>query len=269
MDTSRARPRPTSEYDAFADIYDLWTETAASPDQNLPFYVDAYVSTEGPVVELGIGDGRIGVEAASRGCHVIGVDTSTVMLRRCRERSRRAGVEDRLTLTVADFRNFTLAKPAALITLPYHSIGHLLTVAAKRQAVERVFSQLRPGGRFIFDDFVVTPDRIARMRQVQLRAAYRSPVGTNVMLWVTSSVDESTRRFTVITWQDDFNAQGMLEWRRYRRLSLSWLEPDESRMLLEEAGFVIEQCLGDFTGSEFSRDDAAEQIWIARKPSVL
>ena len=268
MKTPHARPRPRSEYDAFADIYSLWTDTAASTGSNRPFYVNACVSTDGPVVELGIGDGRIGVEAARQGCRVVGVDASAVMLQRCRERARQAGVQDRLTLIEADFLDFELAEPAALITLPYHSIGHLQTIAAKRQAVEQVFSQLRPGGRFIFDDFVMTPDRITRMRQIQLRAAYRSPVGTNVMLWVTSIIDESTHQFTVITWQDDFNAQDLLEWRRYRRLSLSWLEPDESRMLLKEAGFVTEQCLGNFTGSEFSPGDADEQIWIARKPSL-
>ena len=58
-----ARP---SEYDRFADIYQVWTDTAASTPANLSFYVDAYVSEPGPVVELGVGDGRIAVAAAIR-----------------------------------------------------------------------------------------------------------------------------------------------------------------------------------------------------------
>ena len=56
-----------AEYDRFADIYAVWTETAASTRANLAFYVDAYLATEGPVVELGVGDGRIAVQAAARG----------------------------------------------------------------------------------------------------------------------------------------------------------------------------------------------------------
>ena len=71
---------PISEYDRFADIYQVWTETAGSTRANLAFYLDAYLNETGPVVELGVGDGRIAVAAASRGRSVIGVDLSPSML---------------------------------------------------------------------------------------------------------------------------------------------------------------------------------------------
>ncbi len=255
-----------AQYDTFADIYDVWTETAPAAKSNRRFYVEAYLAAGGPVVELGVGDGRIAVEAAARGCRVIGVDASPVMLRRCRKRAEQAGVGDRIELLETDFRTFRLDEPAALVTLPYHSIGHLTSVPAKRQAAHQVFNQLRPGGRFIFDDFVMTPDAAARMRQVQLRATYPSAAGTDILLWVTSLVDEKARLIKVITWEDHFTAEGRPEWRRYRRLDLSWLDPDHARMLLLGAGFTIDACLGSFDGTPFSIDTAAEQIWIARKP---
>ena len=259
--------RTAAEYDSFADIYNLWTDTAASADANLPFYIEAYAATDGPIVELGVGDGRIAVEAASRGCTVVGVDISEAMLEQCRERASQAGVSDRITLLEADFRNFQLEQPAALIALPYHSFGHLTTARAKRQALEQIFTQLRPGGRFLFDDFLMTPDLARRMRQIQLRAAYRSKYGTDVLLWVTSRVHEPSRSITVVTWQDDFNADGLLEWRRYRRLSLSWIEPSAARQLLEQTGFQIDACLGDFHGSAFSTDTAVEQVWDVHRPA--
>ena len=162
------------EYDRFAGIYSVWTNTAASARANLAFYVDAYSAARGPIVELGIGDGRIAVEAAARGCAILGVDLSSAMLDRCRARAAQAGVADRLTLIQADFRDFSLHEPAALIALPYHSIGHLTTIEGKRAAIAHVFSQLRPGGRFMFDDFLMTPALLAQMRQVQLRAEYQS-----------------------------------------------------------------------------------------------
>ena len=268
--SSPTRPSATgsaAQYDSFADIYGIWTETAPGVETNRRFYVDACLAAGGPVVELGVGDGRIAVAAAARGCRIIGVDASLVMLRRCRERAERAGVGDRIELLEADFRTFRIDEPAALVTLPYHSIGHLTSMQAKRRAVRRVFSQLRPGGRFIFDDFVMTPDALARMRQVQLRAAYRSAAGTDILLWVTSRVNEKARLMTVITWEDHFTVDTRPEWRRYRRLELSWLDPDHARMLLLQTGFTIDACLGDFDGTPFSIDNAAEQIWIARKPA--
>ena len=253
------------QYERFADIYGIWTATAASAQANLSFYVDAYLATDGPVVELGVGDGRIAVDAAARGRAIIGVDLSPAMLRLCRDRADRAGVLDRLTLLQADFRTFMLSEPAALVALPYHSLGHLLSIDDKRDALRHIHAQLRPGGRFVFDDFLMTTARVAHMRQVQLRAEYRSADGRDVLLWVTSLVDETAQSMRVVTWEDALDADGVMQRRRYRTLSLSWLEPAQSRQLLEEAGFIIEACFGDFNRTPFDASSAQEQIWIARK----
>jgi SAM-dependent methyltransferase len=254
-----------TEYDRFADIYAVWTETAASTRANLAFYVDAYLAAEGLVVELGVGDGRIAVQAAAQGRDITGVDLSANMLDRCRRRAEEAGVLDRLTLIHADFRDFQLEAPASLIALPYHSLGHLLTVDEKRQALTHVRSRLRPGGLFVFDDFLMTPALVDHMRRVQLRAEYRSTAGVDTLLWVTSLVHEASQVIRVVTWEDEADAEGLLTRRRYRRLSLSWLEPAQTRSLLTEAGFEVEACYGDFERTPFSHDTAREQVWIARR----
>lgn len=256
------------EYDRFAEIYGVWTDTAAAAIANLEFYVGAYAAERGPVVELGVGDGRIALEAARRGRHVIGIDLSPVMLARCRERAEREGLLDRLSLLEADFRTFTLPEPAALIALPYHSLGHLTSIDAKRATLRRVHAQLAPGGRFIFDDFLMSPARLGYMRQVQLRAEYRSAEGRDALLWVTSLVNERAQSMRVITWEDELETDGTLWRRRYRPLSLSWLEPAQARGLLEETGFTIEACYGDFRGTAFNPSRADEQVWVARKGRV-
>ncbi len=258
---------PASEYDSFAGIYSVWTDTAASTHANLPFYVNAYADADGPVVELGVGDGRIAVQAAVQGCAVVGVDLSAAMLDLCRSRAAQAGVLDKLMLIQADFRSFELEAPAALIALPYHSIGHLQTREDKRLAIAQVFSQLRPGGRFIFDDFLMTPDLLAHMRRVQLRAEYRTAAGTDALLWVTSLVNEPAQTIRVVTWEDELDAEGLLVRRRHRRLSLSWLEPAQARDLLTQTGFTIEACYGDFSRTPFSDATAHEQVWVARRPA--
>jgi ubiquinone/menaquinone biosynthesis C-methylase UbiE len=256
-----------AEYDSFADIYDVWTATAASAQANLDFYLDAYRAAEGPIVELGVGDGRIAIEAAKQGRTIVGIDVSSAMLLRCRERADRAGVQDRLVLMQADFRSFTLDQPAALIALPYHTLGHLPALADKRAALRHVFSQLRPGGRFVFDDFQMTPALLDQMRQVQLRAEYRSATGAQILLWVTSRVDEAAQSIDVATWEDETGADGRLAERRYRHLTLSWLRPTDARALLEETGFVVEACFGDFEKTPFAETTAQEQIWVTRKPN--
>ena len=257
--------RRASEYERFADIYGVWTATAASARANLAFYIDTYLAARGLVVELGVGDGRIAVEAARRGRDIVGIDLSPAMLRLCRERAERAGVLDRLTLLQADFRSFTLPEPAALIVLPYHSLGHLTTIDEKRDALRHIHAQLEPGGRFIFDDFFMTPAQLEHMRQVQLRAEYQSADGRDVLLWVTSLVDADAQSMRVVTWEDELEPDGALRRRRYRKLSLSWLEPAQAKQLLVDTGFTIDACFGDFSRTPFDASSAREQIWIARK----
>jgi len=256
------------EYDRFSDIYSVWTETASSAQANLTFYTEAYLAADGPVVELGVGDGRIAVRAAAQGCTVTGVDISAAMLDRCRTHAAQAGVLDRVTLIQADFRQFVLTEPAGLIALPYHSLGHLLSLGDKRDAIAHVFSQLRPGGLFIFDDFLMTPVLVDHMRRVQLRAEYVSTSGADTLLWVTSLVNEQARSIRVVTWEEELDAEGRLTRRRYRKLSLSWLEPEQARDLLVSAGFDVEACFGDFQRTPFSADTAHEQVWVARKPET-
>ena len=76
-------------YDDLAEIYDAWAAHYSDPamEQNRAFYAREYVAAEGPVVELGVGNGRILIEAARSGKAVIGVDSSARMLEMTREGS--------------------------------------------------------------------------------------------------------------------------------------------------------------------------------------
>src|SRR5580765_5110127 len=98
----RDEPSPAvSPYDAIARIYDPWSRSVV---EDVPFYVDEAVRGGGPVVELGVGTGRIAIPTAAAGIRVIGVDSSAGMLDVCAEQARRAGVGELLDLRVGDLR---------------------------------------------------------------------------------------------------------------------------------------------------------------------
>ncbi len=255
---------PTAEYDTFADIYEAWTASAPVTTRNLPFYVELYRGTPGLAVELGVGNGRIAIEAAKAGKPVTGVDSSAEMLRLCRARAQAAGVLDRLTLLQADMRDFTLPQPAELITIPFHTIGHLVTMDDKRAGLRRIYSQLAPGGRLVFDHFVFNPEA-ARHGGITLRDEYAdAKTGHDILLWVTTRYDMAAQTMRIVAWTDELEADGAVVRQQYRRLSFSWLEPTQTRALLEEAGFEIEALYGDFDRSSFG-EDSQEQIWVARR----
>jgi len=176
-------------YDDFADIYDAWCGSAPITESNHGYYVRKLVESRGPVAELGVGNGRICIEVAKQGRPVTGVDSSGAILELCRKRAREAGVEGRLSLIQADFRDFVLPAPADLIVLPFHSIGHLLTDDDKLRAMKQVRSQLRDGGRFLFDHFLFDPSFV-QPGVPRLRAEFRNPeTGRDHILWETSTHD--------------------------------------------------------------------------------
>jgi len=256
------------EYDAFADIYDIWTGAAPAAKRNRPFYVEEYLRAAGPVVELGVGNGRIAIEAARQGKAIIGVDSSAEMLKLCQERAEAASVAHLLTLIQADFRDFVLPEPAQLIAIPFHTIGHLVTLDDKRAGLRHIHSQLAPGGRLVFDHFIFDPE-VARQHQgVGLRGEYAdAATGHDVLLWEIVRHDYEAQTIRIIAWTDELDDDGVVLQRKYRRLSFSWLEPQQTRALLEEAGFEIEALYGDFDRRPFG-EDSPEQVWVARRPDV-
>jgi predicted RNA methylase len=62
-----------SVYDAIAELYDPWSRSVT---EDVSFYVEEAERAGSPVVELGVGTGRIAVPTAAAGIRVIGVDSS-------------------------------------------------------------------------------------------------------------------------------------------------------------------------------------------------
>ncbi|MCA9669581.1 MAG: class I SAM-dependent methyltransferase [Myxococcales bacterium] len=256
-----------SDYDQFASIYDIWCETAAITKEHAPFYAARYVGCEeeGPVVELGVGNGRIIIEAARRGRAMVGVDSSKAMLALCRSRAEAAGVADAVTLVEGDFRDFVLDAPAALIAIPFHTLLHLITLDDKRAGLRHIRSQLREGGQLVFDCFVFDPELARKNAAPQLRAEYQDEQGRDALLWTISKIDESAQTMRLVVWTDTLSDDGVVVERRYRRLDFSWIDPAQVRALLEESGYVVEACLGDFDGSPFEAGVSVKHIWVARR----
>lgn len=254
-----------TDYDALAEIYDVWISTVPVCEQNRPFYVEEYLATDGVVVELGVGTGRIALEAAKRGKAVIGVDSSRGMLDRFRQGAKEAGVLDKVTLIQADFRDFILPEPAALIAIPFHSIGHALTPDDKLAVFRHIRTQLAPSGRLILDHFIFDP-KIAQSidRRAMLRAEYKHPEsGNDVFLWCCIVYHHDTQQMRAITWTDEVDEHGVVIERKYRSTRNSWTQPEQMRMLLQESGLVIETAYGDFDRTPLA-DDSPQQIWVAK-----
>ena len=142
-----------STYDPFAEIYDEW---AAVMTEDVAVLRRACPGSDGPIVELGVGTGRVAIPVAREtGRPVLGIDSSPAMLDLARKAASDASVQ--VELREGDMRELSLDEPAALIYCPFRALLHLPTWADRRRLFERVAASLRPGGRFAWNAFVFNP----------------------------------------------------------------------------------------------------------------
>ena len=230
----------SSPYDAIAELYDPWSATVV---EDVGFYLEEARQSGGPVVELGVGTGRIAVPIAADGIRVLGVDSSRRMLEICARRAALAGVD--VDLRVGDFREPPVTERVPLVICPFRSLLHMHTDEDRRLVLTSAHELLLPGGRFVFDVFTPGADDIA---QTHDRWLEREPGIFEHAVW-----DEVARTLTLTVRGPDGEST----------MALAWLSADEWRVLLEETGFEVEACYGWFDRRPYQGGE--DSIWIARR----
>jgi SAM-dependent methyltransferase len=233
----------SSTYDAIARLYDPWSRSVT---EDVGFYVELAEEDGGPVVELGVGTGRIAIPTAAAGVRVIGVDSSAGMIEVCREVGRSAGVEALLDLRLGDLRDPPVAERVRLVTCPFRSFLHLHGDEERLRALRAAHALLEPGGRLAFDVFEPAPEDI---EDTHGRWLEREPGIFEHALW-----DREERRLVLSVRGEDAQAT----------MSLAWVSADEWQTLLVEAGFEIEAHYGWFDRSRFRGGE--DSVWVARRP---
>jgi SAM-dependent methyltransferase len=237
------RPMPESPYDAIARLYDPWSRSVT---EDVPFYVQEARADGGPVVELGVGTGRIAVPIAAEGIRVIGVDSSEGMLAVCREQAELAGVAELVDLRQGDLRAPPVTERVGLVLCPFRAYLHLPHDAERLRALRAAGDLLVPGGRLVFDVFAPGARDIA---ETHGRWIEREPG-----IFERADWDELERVLTLSVRGPDGEAM----------MTLAWISPSEWHDLLERAGFRVEGCYGWFDRSPYRGGE--DTIWVARRP---
>jgi SAM-dependent methyltransferase len=231
-----------SAYDAIARLYDPWSSGVI---EDISFYVDEALASGGPVVELGVGTGRIAVPTAMAGVHVIGVDSSEGMLSVCGEHARNAGVAERLDLRLGDLRTPPVTERVRLVTCPFRAYLHLSSDEERIAALAAARELLEPGGRLVFDVFAPSAEDI---EETHGRWIEREPGIDERADW---DLEEQTLTLSV---RGEQGASSMTLW---------WLEPSRWHALIAEAGLMVEACYGWFDRRPYAGGE--DTVWIASR----
>ena len=229
-----------SAYDKIARLYDPWSRSVV---EDVAFYVDEAVRSGGPVLELGVGTGRIAVPIAAAGIDVVGVDLSAGMLEVAREHAELAGVS--LDLRLGDMRDPPVEGTFPLVAIPFRSLLHMETDADRRAALQAAARLLAPAGRLVFDVFAPGADDIA---DTHGRWLEREPG-----IWERADWNEDTRTLVLRVRGEGGDAE----------MSLAWLSVPEWKELLRDEGFTVDAVYGWFDRSPWRGGE--DSVWVCRR----
>ncbi|OGO49431.1 MAG: hypothetical protein A2148_08105 [Chloroflexi bacterium RBG_16_68_14] len=255
--------------DIHADLPELFDLDCGDFADDLSFYESLARRSEGPVLELGVGTGRVAIPLARAGWEVWGIDLSEAMLARARYKTGQALVlprEGRLHLLPGDMRDFELGRRFDLIFAGLGTFHHLLTPDDQRSCLRCVRRHLAPGGLFVCDLRPLLFSAWERGASVPLLHDWTRVLpstGETVAKLRSVRADPARQVQHETHIYDRLLADGTVR-RVVATVDLRFTTRYEMEGLLREAGLELDQVYGDFDLSPY--DDASEYlITVARR----
>lgn len=261
MPEPNVMPAPR-EYDPIAAMYDLWASGDSASAPCWAFYQSEVARRGGVCLEVGVGTGSVMLGVGHGPAHYYGVDLSPRMLAALEQKQRnRAPLPFPCSIVEGDILDVApLAPQPSLAIVPFRTIGHFLTPAAKIALLRKLRTLCAPGAICLLDHYKFNPewarahDGVPRL-MTDLRTPHES-----LTLMDTYVYDFARRTMDcLLTVQRRDAADALVEARKCR-FAFSWLEDEEMFELAGAAGWRVLQRWGDFEGGKFG-PAAENQVW--------
>jgi SAM-dependent methyltransferase len=214
-------------------------------EHDVPFYLGLGAEAGGPILEYGIGTGRVALPLARAGYSVTGIDRSAEMLSSLAAavQAERAEVRARVCWHLGDATELGLETRFALVIYPFNGLAHHHRQADLAAFFARVRRHLGPDGIFAFD--VLEPDPVLLRGESSTIPWFRHPVTGEVCRCDEDvSYDGAARLLTIrttIRFMESARPPEVLE------LVVRQHFAEQTPALLAEAGFALvrSEDLGD------------------------
>jgi SAM-dependent methyltransferase len=245
-----------------------WYDLVFTGDQSdVAFYTRLARASGGPVLEIGIGTGRIALPIARSGISVVGIDRSEEMLAALETKVHREKLARRVRAERADMRDFDLGRKFPLVIVPFRAFLHNLTTADQIACLEACRRHLARGGELVLNVFHPS---LAYM-------AANTGENDGVWRWVRDvpqpdgwvSFSQATRYDTVAQHVharqrfDRFANDGRLTETYEFPIQIAYLYPGDLHRIFAAAGFDDVTIEGGFEGGPL-RADGDELVVRAR-----
>jgi SAM-dependent methyltransferase len=214
-----------------------------------------------PILELGVGTGRLAIPLVKAGFQVTGVDLSGGMLAGLRAKSPPADLE----LVLVPFDRLRLRRRYRLAFFAFNTFMYLTDPGEQLAALQTVRRHLRPGGVLVLD--LPSPSRAYEdgIGEVVLDWVRTDPgTGHRVAKLVAAQGDAATQQEQVTYFFDEVDEKGRIA-RHIALFKLHHFGRREVEELLARAGFDLEQTYGSYDLEPFG-PGSGHMLLVARRP---
>ena len=243
-----------------------YTSTYAQRIADVAFYVDLAQKARGPVLEYGVGNGRIAVPMARHGVEVVGVDHSEPMLADLRRRlgDEPADVRARVTLVRGDMRRRKLRRRFPLVVCTFNTALHLYTRQDVEAFLARVREHLAPRGRFVVDLSMPPLADLPRDPERPFHAPrFRHPTTRGIVKNREYFDYDPARQVLFVSMEFEPLEAKDETWAT--PLAHRQFFPQEWAALLHYNGFRVDRVEGDFEGGPLGKDSEV-MVWHCSRP---
>jgi SAM-dependent methyltransferase len=236
---------PETYGERVADVYDTWYKKLDKPGE---VEILEELAGDGPVLELGIGTGRVALALAARGVDVHGIDTSPAIV----DEMRKKPGGERIPVTIGDMADVPVDGAFSLIFVVFNTFFMLTTQEAQVRCFRNIAAHLRPGGRFLLHAFVPDLSRVERGENISVREA-----GLDQVRLDTTTFEPAAQRLN--TTQIRIREDGI----RLVHARLRYAFPPELDLMAQLAGLTLEQRWASFDKQPFT-DESVFAVSVYR-----
>ena len=224
-----------------ADFYDMEFD---SRREDLNFYRHVARRTQGPILEIACGTGRLTVPIAKLGRPTFGLDINPGMLNNARQRAQRESTQ--VCWIKSNATSFSLKKRFGFIFMATNALQHVQQNGDVLKLFRTVKHHLRPNGLFVFDVFNPDIQKLARTRRYRQKQIILSQ-GSIINVDARSRYEAAIQILKFELFYSQRRKKDFL----VKEVEMRCFFPQELDALITYADLRLKKKLGSFNGDAF------------------
>ncbi|KIL53117.1 class I SAM-dependent methyltransferase [Jeotgalibacillus campisalis] len=239
----------------------LYDKENAQYLSELPFLLKWASKTQGTILDLACGTGRVTIPLAQKGYHLAGVDIHSGMLKEAKRKS--AGSDLNIDWIEQDCTKLDLSFRSHLVYSVGNSFQHFLTNEAQDGLLSSVNQHLETDGIFIFGTRFPNAEELLQPSTEEYWRTYTDH-DCKVDVSTLSDYDALNQIQHYTTIRKFKNSHGEMVDEKRTKISLRYVFPKEMERILYANGFDIVAVYEDWNDTPVT-DDSMEMVYVCRK----